>query len=330
MKTFFNALLKRFGLKLVRIIPELSKPASSRIETGLDGLKRLRDELTIDPLNPDAHLRLAIEADRCGRHHLAVAALKSAVCLGADPAQASLYEQGFLDALPDPRIMNHNQYFRFATLAAEIKARAGGGSDVSILDVGGGQGELASFLPDAEYCLAEPSVNGLSGTDLPFVDHSFDFVVACHVLEHIPVESRPGFLDQLLAKSRRGVILLNPFHVEGTHVEERLRLTYEITGAQWAQEHLDCTLPHVEDIEKYASKMGLDWAIRPSGTLATTMAFVFLDHFAAKSEQARDWVKINQFFNEKYMGILDSKFYPTAYLVYLTWPNGKQIPVLKT
>lgn len=311
-----NALLKPFGVKLVRIHSKHWVPHPPGESRGSIELNNLRHELAVAPLNPDTHLRLAIEADRCGRHHLAVAALKSAACLGAHPAQASLYEQGFLAALPDPRIMNHNQYFRFATLAAEIKARACN-SKVSVLDVGGGQGELASFLPDTEYCLAEPSVNGLSGTDLPFADHSFDFVVACHVLEHVPVESRPGFLDQLLAKRRRGVILLNPFHVEGTHVEERLRLAYEITGAQWAQEHLDCTLPHVGDIEKYADQKGLYYEIKPSGSLTTSVALVFMDYFAHQARQHQKWSRINEFLNTHFTPIMDSPEYPNSYLIYL-------------
>jgi 2-polyprenyl-3-methyl-5-hydroxy-6-metoxy-1,4-benzoquinol methylase len=57
---------------------------------------------------------------------------------------------------------------------------------IKVLDVGGGHGQLASFLPEASYCLAEPSVNGISGADLPFADRSFDYVVSCHVLEQIP------------------------------------------------------------------------------------------------------------------------------------------------
>ena len=60
---------------------------------------------------------------------------------------------------------------------------------------------LASFIPDASYCLVDPSTNGISGVNLPFSNGTFDYVVSCHVLEHIPSGDRNTFLDQLLLKS---------------------------------------------------------------------------------------------------------------------------------
>ena len=166
-------------------------------------------------------------------------------------------------------------------------------------------------------------MNGISGIDLPFPDRSFDYVVSCHVLEHVPVEERGVFLDQLLLKAKRGIILLNPFHVKGTHVEERLKLILKLTGAQWAREHLDCTLPNVEDIEEYANEKGLEISIRPNGTLTTSMAFVFVDYFASKSDFQDEWKELNVFFNDKYTEILDSTEHPNAYLIYLGWPEAK-------
>jgi hypothetical protein len=201
-------------------------------------------------------------------------------------------------------------------LASEIVSRAGR-SDVSVLDVGGGDGGLASFIPEASYCLAEPTVNGISGTNLPFPDHAFDYVVSCHVLEHIPVKERAGFLDQLLRKAKYGVILLNPFHIDGTYVDERLKLVIKLTGAQWAKEHLDCSLPKVHEIEAYANDRGLDVCIKPNGSLTTSMALVFVDYFASKSGLHDKRDEFNRFFNEKFTEIHYSEEYPNAYLVYL-------------
>ena len=62
--------------------------------------------------------------------------------------------------------MNHNRYFRFETLSRKVQELAGG-ETVSVLDVGGGDGELAQFLPQVGYFLAEPGVNGISGESLP-------------------------------------------------------------------------------------------------------------------------------------------------------------------
>ncbi len=79
----------------------------------------------------------------------------------------------------------------------------------------------------------------------------------------------------------------------------------------------DCTLPKIDDVENYANDKGLEISIKPNGTLTTAAAFVFIDHFAARSECFEDWQKVNAFFNERYVDILDSAQYPNSYLIYL-------------
>lgn len=276
--------------------------------------------VSAEPLDAALHLRYAQAAFANNHHFLAFAELKTAAHLGADAESIDPYRRTFRDALPELTAISHNQYFRFRALADAVSAK-GDPAGLSILDVGGGQGQLAAFLPDTDYCLAEPGVNGISGIDLPFAEHTFDYVVSCHVLEHIPVPDRDRFLDQLLSASRRGVILLNPFHIEGTHVTERIQLVIDITGADWAREHLECSLPRVEDIQRYADERGLDISIAPNGTLTTSMAFVFVDHFASKSGLRDEWRQINRFFNEHFGPILDSPDYPNSYLIHLSRPS---------
>lgn len=313
-------MLRALGVQPIR---RPSQQTSGPLQTTSDetGWGALVQKLASDPLNANLHLQYAKEASKAGQSYLAYAELKTAEYLGATQEAIGNLRDAFRQALPDATSMNHNQYFRFISLSSEIINRAGG-TDLSILDVGGGDGRLASFIPDASYCLAEPTLNGISGIALPFRNNAFDYVVSCHVLEHIPADERTLFLDQLLSKAKHGVILLNPFHVEGTFIDERLQLFIDITGAQWAKEHLDCRLPKVEDVRSYADAKGLQINVKPNGTLATTMAFVFIDYFAAKAGCLEDWKKINAFFNEKYTDILDSPQYPNAYLIYLGWPES--------
>jgi hypothetical protein len=61
------------------------------------------------------------------------------------------------------------------------------------------------------YLSLKRTMYGISGTELPFTEKSFDVAVACHVLEHIPQNERVQFLDQLCTKARKYVLLLNPF-----------------------------------------------------------------------------------------------------------------------
>jgi 2-polyprenyl-3-methyl-5-hydroxy-6-metoxy-1,4-benzoquinol methylase len=322
IKKLAKKALKTFGLQITRIPKQQARqvpPQNASGQTAKDGIV---ESLREDPLNGSLHLKLAEYASTRRNPYLAYAELKTAEFLGVDRkiVESKLHE--IRQALPSPTSMNHNQYFRFISLSSEILNRAER-SDFSVLDVGGGNGQLATFIPDASYCLAEPTVNEISGTQLPFPDHSFDYVVSCHVLEHIPVDERTIFLDQLMLKAKRGIILLNPFHVEGTYVDERLKLIIKLTGAQWAKEHLDCTLPKVQDIEDYANDKGLEVCIKPNGTMTTSMALVFFDYFATKAGFRDKWEEFNRFFNEKFTAILDSKEYPTAYLIYLGWPEAK-------
>jgi SAM-dependent methyltransferase len=300
-------MLGRFGLQVAKVSESNDSPEES-IQA------RLREDvraIMTNPLSADLHLQYASDAAMAGLHFLAFAEFKSAQFLRADNRGASGTR-----LVPEVANLSHNQYFRYSSLAREIRSSAGG-MNVSVLDVGGGDGRLACFIPDLRYCLAEPTTNGISGTKLPFADLSFDYVVSCHVLEHIPAQDRYAFLDQLLRKAKREVILLNPFFIEGTYPEEATQLVFDITKAEWAKEHLECALPGIVDIEAYAKARGLQCSIKPNGSMTTTMALVFMDHFAKEAGRYEDWEKVNAFFNTRFIDILDSPDAPTAHLVHL-------------
>jgi len=277
-----------------------------------------RSQLAQDPMNPQLHCQFA---ERCllqGQISLAYAEIKTALALGMNSKEVCRLERDIRSRLPNKEEMDHNQYFRFYTLSSVIR-KLSNHNRVSVLDVGGGQGQLAQFITEASYFLAEPTVNGISGIDLPYADKSIDYVVACHVLEHIPYSSRDQFLDHLLSKAKSGLILLNPFYDEKTFVDERLKLFIEITDADWAREHLSCTLPKIEMIKEYASIRGLKCSIQPNGTLTTSMTTVFVDHFARKAGLTENLKKVNRFLNLRYSDILNCGKYPNGYLVVLTY-----------
>ncbi|WP_136607125.1 class I SAM-dependent methyltransferase [Paenibacillus dokdonensis] len=207
--------------------------------------------------------------------------------------------------------LNHNSYYRLKSLADHINETTSN-KHCSILDVGGGIGELCLFLPDAYYALVEPSVNGLSAP-LPFEKKSFDIVVSCHVLEHIPINERDEFLDSLCMIAKEKVIILNPFSFDDSN--EWLTLIYEITGGSWAKEHAECTMPVLDDINSYAKRRGYPYKIIPNGSKTLSISMLFFEHYAKMTDKRNELIKINNMFNNLELSNLVNEKSPNAYLI---------------
>lgn len=301
-------MLNKIKLMIKRIFKKKAHPETQK--NSLDAIK-------VSPLSSKLHFDLAKKYFSNNNFYAAWAELKTAEYLGLDKSIIEEFKPVFKSKLPKLDEMNHNQFFRFKTLSQEIyKTIPHISETTSILDVGGGHGELSSFIPDLKYCLVEPDVNGINGLKLPFENKSFDIVVSCHVLEHIPFKEREVFLDQLVSKSKKGIILLNPIDVEEILPKESMELYVDITDSRWAKEHLECGLPTISSIKDYAQKRGLKFHYTPNGNTATTMALVFFDYLSNHLDPDK-YKKINKFFNTKYIDILNSEKFPNAGLFYL-------------
>jgi hypothetical protein len=278
-------------------------------------LEAVKAQLKRDPCNGQLHRQLAETYQQKEQWVTAWAALRSSLFLDEKHSETGrnldIINQN-ISAL-DATALNHNLYYRHATLAGHCR-NLFPDTDFSLLDVGGGEGWLCYFLPHCRYMLADPSFNGIDWANLPSDPDRFEVVVACHVLEHIPVTEREHFLDKLCSMASKYVLLLNPFALPGTWEKERLELALEITGYDWVQEHLNCTLPQLGWIKDVTAARGYPTTVLPNGSLTTSLALVFLEYFA-KRGKAKEVARINRFLNSRFSDLMTHRQYPNAYLV---------------
>jgi hypothetical protein len=272
--------------------------------------------LATEPANAAAHFELGDAYARAGAWIPAIAQYRSALALGARHPEAicqrisrSMEIAGRIPAAAG----SHNGHFRIQWLARHIRGLFPGGG-YSLLDAGGGDGRLATVLPEVEYVLAEPATNGIFVTPQLSFNRKFDCVVCCHVLEHIPIEMRDTFLDALCGMANQYVLLLNPVADSHTDLRRWQELIFEITGETWAKEHIDCVMPRLEDITGYAERRGYSYRVKPNGSKVLSLAIVFMDHYARFGKPA-EVAKINQMFNSLALDDLDHAAWPNAFLV---------------
>jgi len=189
-----------------------------------------------------------------------------------------------------------DQYQRYR-LTAELLTELNGGVPPSrILDVGGLSGDaqrgwqrpLAEFLPGSAVTVLDqgtPPIAGYvagDGRRLPFADQAFFAAVSADVLEHVPRDGRPAFIDELLRVSGRFVILTAPIQRPATVMAEKMLLEYirRLLGAEHRQlrEHLDQALPRTEEVEGIFAGRGRPCVRFDSGYLPDWLMLMMIKH----------------------------------------------------
>ncbi|MBW2304803.1 MAG: class I SAM-dependent methyltransferase [Deltaproteobacteria bacterium] len=84
----------------------------------------------------------------------------------------------------------------------------------------GGTGSFKPFLPGVTLTLANPAVNGIDASELPFENDTFDAAISTHTLEHVVLDRRGAFLDEMLRVSRNTVHLIFPFGEENREIDD--------------------------------------------------------------------------------------------------------------
>jgi hypothetical protein len=187
--------------------------------------------------------------------------------------------------------------YRMAQQAADAAAGALSRERLRVLDVGGffrdytGAPRLPAPLflarhdvtvldrPDAEL----PGYVRGDGNDLDFGDASFDLVITCDTLEHIPADSRARFIGELLRVARYGVALICPMADERVVLAERIlaayvRAEFDLEQPQLA-EHSAFGLPDLPAVEGLFRDAGCATRAYPSGDVFAWLPMMLAKHY---------------------------------------------------
>jgi SAM-dependent methyltransferase len=194
-------------------------------------------------------------------------------------------------------------------LVADLVEHLAEGKALSVLDVGGATGVLRRFLPDHSVTLVdvqdseEPGFVYGDGSQLPFKENSFDLVVTCDTLEHLPPATREAFLDECARTARRGVVIAGPYrHDRVDEAEETLQAFLHEklqTRHRYLEEHRANGLPVRAEVEALFERKGLVVTSIGHGNLERWLALLclsmYMDHDPSLRRIARD---VYAFYNE--------------------------------
>lgn len=123
-----------------------------------------------------------------------------------------------------------------------------------ILDVGGeGYSRLFFTAPVISVNVHAADVR-YAGSALPFKDKSFDLVISCDTLEHLPKIARMSFCEELMRVCRKGVVLCAPFGTPEHIAEERKSADdgrIPETVRRYLREHICYGLPTADEIAEF-------------------------------------------------------------------------------
>jgi Methyltransferase domain len=128
------------------------------------------------------------------------------------------------------------------------------GDAVTVLDVGGVQGELVAFLPGRAVTTANiraPADVIYDGATLPFPDRAFDAVASLDVLEHVAPGRRRLHVEELTRVAERRVVVCCPLGSGGHAAAERElaeHLRAGDAGHAMLEQHLVLGLPTEEEL----------------------------------------------------------------------------------
>jgi hypothetical protein len=158
------------------------------------------------------------------------------------------------------------RYKIIASLIAGLKTPE---NKLKILDVGGYNGPIHNFFPDADITIldvadddAENYVKA-SGSKMPFADNTFDIVISCDTLEHIIKAERKSFISEMVRVSSDYIFLGAPLGSRNVVEAELLCDSFykSMTGESyiWLKEHEEFGLPQKDWLRELLNELHVNF-----------------------------------------------------------------------
>ncbi len=199
-----------------------------------------------------------------------------------------------------------DQYGRYRMVQEAVAAAAAalGRERLTILDVGGfyQDPDGAPRLPSQQFlgqhdltvldlppCDLPGYVQG-DGTAMSFADGSFDLVISCDTLEHIPADLRRRFVHELARVARYGVLVICPSYDHRVELAEQVLFAYiqaELHAKHdQLREHREYGLPVPTLVRGWLDEAGCARRDYPSGDLHAWLPMMLAKHYLLRFSQA--------------------------------------------
>ena len=215
-----------------------------------------------------------------------------------------------------------DQYGRYRMVQQAVEAirHTLGKERLSILDVGGyyqeadGTPRLPSqqFLGDQDLTVLDlppcdlPGYVQGDGTNMTFADSSFDLVISCDTLEHIPPDLRNRFSGELVRVARYGVVLICPIDDYRTALAEKVLFAYiqaELHAKHdQLREHREYGLPQMPLVRRAFEQAGCDLKDYPSGDLHAWLPMMLAKHYLLRFAESQPELQfgLDELYNRTY------------------------------